>query len=696
MKTQPKNSSEHLSTGIIVLLSTSFLFFVYAPFEMLFSNQDDLWFDMYMLLPTALLLFGIAMLVGSGIFSLLRIMNGGCYRIAVTICFSSLICLYIQGNFMSGNLPPLDGTDINWNDYMGDRLGSLLVWVGILAGLLFFYRKILWERLRKIISTVSLFLFLMLLSSLVITGILSKGYVKKTTLSATTKDEFELSEDSNFIILVLDALDAGTFSDMMEDDPQYKEIFQDFTFFNNVMGVYPFTKHSIPFILSGDWYENDEPFDDYVSNALRKSPILDRLEEEGYKLGLYEEGCLNLTADGSEKRFDNIVANGTQVSSRSKFAMAMVQLAGIKYAPFELKRFCYGSPETIRNLRQSKSDIKDPLFTWENTIFYKSIQNNDLTLTKDKCFKFIHIEGAHVPFRYDKDVNIVKEGTSYRSNVEASMTIAESYLKKLKEMGVYDNSVIIIMGDHGYDAEETSTLGRMNPILLIKGLNEKHQMQISDAPLSYVDLQDAFIELLSGAESENVFYWESGEYRERRALMYEYGEDEHMEEYVQTGNADDLTTLLPTGKEYDLSISDHKDWKDQKFRASQLDDRIVYSDAAQNKSSIDQITIKGSDISIGGWVVIDGMKCDTQHIYIEFVDENGKATQWTAENAYRFDIGNWLGADYYYSGYYTNIPEESIKDGIYTVKIIAENEGTVLPSAPRTVKKENGSIAIIK
>ena len=178
--------------------------------------------------------------------------------------------------------------------------------------------------------------------------------------------------------------------------------------------------------------------------------------------------------------------------------------------------------------------------------------------------------------------------------------------------------------------------------------------------------------------------------------MYEYGEDEHMEEYVQTGNADDLTTLLPTGKEYDLSISDHKDWKDQKFRASQLDDRIVYSDAAQNKSSIDQITIKGSDISIGGWVVIDGMKCDTQHIYIEFVDENGKATQWTAENAYRFDIGNWLGADYYYSGYYTNIPEESIKDGIYTVKIIAENEGTVLPSAPRTVKKENGSIAIIK
>ena len=57
------------------------------------------------------------------------------------------------------------------------------------------------------------------------------------------------------------------------------------------------------------------------------------------------------------------------------------------------------------------------------------------------------------------------------------MTIAATYLEKLKKADSYDNSVIIIMSDHGYDEEGTEEYGRQNPLLMIKGRNEHHDMQ---------------------------------------------------------------------------------------------------------------------------------------------------------------------------------------------------------------------------
>lgn len=88
-------------------------------------------------------------------------------------------------------------------------------------------------------------------------------------------------------------------------------------------------------------------------------------------------------------------------------------------------------------------------FSYDNEVFYNAVKNSEMTKTDDKTFKFIHIWGAHVPFVFDKDMNRIEDGT-YAQNVEACMTMTDAYLKKLKENGVYDNSVIIVMADHGY------------------------------------------------------------------------------------------------------------------------------------------------------------------------------------------------------------------------------------------------------
>ena len=49
-----------------------------------------------------------------------------------------------------------------------------------------------------------------------------------------------------------------------------------------------------------------------------------------------------------------------------------------------------------------------------------------------KKFKFIHLNGAHVPYIYDKDMNIINEldGT-YEQSAQATMVGAMDYVKRV-------------------------------------------------------------------------------------------------------------------------------------------------------------------------------------------------------------------------------------------------------------------------
>ena len=111
------------------------------------------------------------------------------------------------------------------------------------------------------------------------------------------------------------------------------------------------------------------------------------------------------------------------------------------------------------------------------------------------------------------------------------------------------------MSDHGYNGSlgqsGEATWMRQCALLLIKGRNEHHDtMQISQAPISFEDLQEAYTRLLDGKQSTAAFDWKEGDVRERRFLKYSFLDEDHMQEYVQTGYAFDRNTMKATGREY--------------------------------------------------------------------------------------------------------------------------------------------------
>lgn len=201
--------------------------------------------------------------------------------------FASLhVC---TGEFPVTNLPPLDGTNINWNDYLFLRRESLLLW-GIVAVivvmLLIFLKGRMFENVLMFISGCMTLMLVVTGVSIVVTNPPEK---ESTQLYVTQKDEFTMSQKENFVILVLDSFDSREFTELLSEHPEYRETFADFTYFDNMTAAYSCTKRSIPFILGGDWYENQGSFTEYMNGVYSGSPLFTALKERGYLIDLYED-----------------------------------------------------------------------------------------------------------------------------------------------------------------------------------------------------------------------------------------------------------------------------------------------------------------------------------------------------------------------------------------------------------------------
>ena len=344
---------------------------------------------------------------------------------------------------------------------------------------------------------------------------------------------------------MVDSQSATEFTNVISTQEQFRHAFDDFTYYTDTLSTYAYTRDSVPYVLSGHLNKNDENFGDYSENALNNSTLFNALEERDYDMYLYDEDL----AWYGKKDFDIKNNPGTRnVSLRfGEYFKQEMRYVWFKYLPYGLKK-----ASEIEKLNFGNTIDK---FKWGNDVLYNEFNNvSEIEKTSGAQFRFIHAEGAHVPLDMDENMNRIKDGT-YIQKTTATAKLIASFINRLKANGVYDNSVIVIMADHGYqpkNAPENYILSRFNPILLIKGVNEKHDLIYSEKPVSYLDLPQAYEELLDGKQSTDLFA--DIEYpRTRKVIWYEIYKEEHMVEYETDGKATEWDKFRETGEIFDLS-----------------------------------------------------------------------------------------------------------------------------------------------
>lgn len=548
MKTKEiKEGFKKLAPGYIIAFVVSFMLYIYESILTYSSNINDFWFDFGQMLPNIILyaftmflglclIYTIVYLIDTLIFKKERL-----YKTITVISWIMFVFIYIQGNYLIGNLPVLDKSTIDWSGYLKENIISGLVLVVLVVSEIIAIKKVQYKKVIKVNTYITIAIFAMLMVSFISILCTPNLFKDKTVTTATNKNINNVSEDKNFFIFLVDAVDSKEFASVVKESDKYGNTFNDFTYYPDTVSGYTFTRDSIPFILSGKWNKNEKEFDEYYNDAFAESKLFKALQKEDYNINFYEPETLFDRKNA--KKFENIVADADYIDKVSYFKQ-LTKYIMFKYLPYPLKQYSKIEYVDFQLCKKNDSEENYEYYDWLNDAEHEILKNQELNKEKQKYFKFIHVEGGHVPFDYDEELNKIPESEgNYKMKLGATLKLINEFITSLKQNGVYDNSVIVVMADHGYWAET----GRQNPILYVKGINEKHEMITSEKPISYEDFMEMYEQLLEGKKSNELFE-NIDNNRVRKYIDNIFKSEDCMKEYVVKGKAWDNSQIEESGE----------------------------------------------------------------------------------------------------------------------------------------------------
>ncbi len=534
---------------IPITLLFSFMLFIFAPFEIYLSNKGYFFFPGWDMAAISCLLFVCSFIFITIILFGISIFGHKIYRLIVGCFFGGTLALYLQGNWDTTDYGAWNGSEIDWSVFRPQLFIFLIIFAILIFGCGLF-SLIQHDRFIKISTIGSLFILAVLFITLSVLLVTKGGLSKDKEYICTTEEELALSSDRNMIILILDAFDSSAFKELIDGDKGeiYKEEFMDFTYYPDTVTGYSSTDMSIPQIITGKGYKNEKLFGEFLDEAYEESELINWLNENNWEKDIYADSLMPQGNSGQGICNSRLLAR--VASDKAELMYYMYTMVAFRYTPQPIKNHFYFYADNIKgNLNKVIGDYE--AYTGNVLKFYNKI--DDLSASKNGgVFQLIHIEGAHEPFTVTSDITETTE-TTYEEECIASLKITAKLISKLKESNLYDNTILIVMADHGYSN------GRQNPLLLVKGLNEHHSFAVSDKAVSYYDLQDAYIELLDKHVVGEEIFGDSDDSKRGR-LYCSVPFNTHlnfdtygglMREYVCNGYAWDQSNLKDTGNQYE-------------------------------------------------------------------------------------------------------------------------------------------------
>jgi hypothetical protein len=210
----------------------------------------------------------------------------------------------------------------------------------------------------------------------------------------------------------------------------------------------------------------------------------------------------------------------------------MFALGTFRLSPHFLKRRIYddGQWRTPRLYPQRTAVSRDPkihhLTRMDLAVFDELIASASAGSTAPQ-FRFLHFFGLHQPATVARNCDHLLGGLPRRRVIETTHCIFSrvyEYFDKLDEIGVYDQSLIFVVADHGSwnipveisaatpaipangetdgaprsrDTGSDPWYGRGVPVFLAKPLGDRHALRISDEPVALCDVPRSVFDSLA-------------------------------------------------------------------------------------------------------------------------------------------------------------------------------------------------------
>ena len=309
--------------------------------------------------------------------------------------------------------------------------------------------------------------------------VFSKEELESGYLYLSGDEQFLVSKNKNIITLILDAADTQYVTKLLKNNPSAFEGLEDFTLYTNTCSVFDSTFQSMTQIYSGfttlPTYGVAAWNEDAWGTEMSKE-FYNRFHKAGYKMNFFVDADWELRH--LLGRVDSVAINDEPVDGRDFYHVN------------------YGFADKV-----------DTLTTAEDDYNYFIVQ---------------HLWGAHKPIDMD----------TFPDQMEYLFNIMKDYLDMLKELGVYEDATIIIMGDHG--SHDLYNYPDSTPLFMIKEPGAHHEtIKATTTPIYFTDLMATYL-VNAGLYNEetdkelfgsSIYDFDENSVRERTANYRSYNEN---------------------------------------------------------------------------------------------------------------------------------------------------------------------------
>lgn len=490
------------------------------------------------------------------------------------------LLVWFQGNVLVWEYGLLDGKNINWNKDVWRGWVDAGIWVIIITASIVFYRRVG----NKLIQLVAI---LFILQTLTI-GYLFYENIDRLSAKADSNNKaidldniHAFSPDHNVLHIILDSFQADIFNEIINNsgsNNDYYEALQGFVFFKEHMGVFPTTYMSVPVLLGGEIYKNHMPKKEFVRNVMSGKSILNVVFAAGYEVDIASNAFLTgLYTEGLHTNSYIIPKNyltSVQVSYIDE-ALKLLDLSIFRLAPHFLKKHIYNDQRWF--FQSILNDNQQPMFDYYSHNTFLSDFRSKMSLNRKKpTYKFFHLMSTHWPFVIDgSDGNchyaggplpIKRDAATWQ--MRCTLDVVISLFDKMKELGIYDNSLIIIMGDHGAQITplrfgskiETDDkyqfnldawiMAQVTPLMLIKSPHNAGPLKVSNAPTSMLDTAETINSILNLNQDyagQSMFELDPTKDRVRRHYFYHWTREDWVTDYTAP-----IQEFIVRGSIYDM------------------------------------------------------------------------------------------------------------------------------------------------
>ncbi|HET9467796.1 MAG TPA: hypothetical protein VFO48_05270, partial [Vicinamibacterales bacterium] len=310
------------------------------------------------------------------------------------------VTMWAQGNLMVGDYGVLNGQDIDWSGHAWRNRYELALWIAVPAAAIFFARAIFSTAVFASRILIALQVVLMAYTAA------QADPEARAKWEGAPEAIFEISSKQNVFHFVLDGFQSDAFGDILkaeraEIDRQYSG----FTFFKNHMGAFPTTIVSIPAMLTGSVYRNQEPMRRFIAKEFKRASIFRAMRDQGFQV----DAVSGLAYDKpSTTNYYRLPTPYVTYDAYVKFAgWQLADLSLFRHSPHVLKPWIYNDQSWRLQTKFGQStDTPGRRYMPVNGQAFMADYTSRVRVGHDRpTYKYLHIGIPHWPVSVDADCN---------------------------------------------------------------------------------------------------------------------------------------------------------------------------------------------------------------------------------------------------------------------------------------------------